>query len=127
MMKVEVNMVVKNALEAADFYKTLFGAEIISKTDLDLSMNEVIMRIGETEIRVLDENMNFGMVAPSEGVISSMWLNLYVDDINKQFKTAEDVGCTIISPVTEFPHNNAINTVFKDKYGHIWIVNQKMS
>lgn len=125
-MKLEINMVVKDAREASDFYTDLFGAEILSKTDLDKSLNETMMVIGDTEIRVLNENEEFGMVAPSEGVPSSMWVNLYVDDINKQVKIAENTGCVIISPVTEFPGSKAINAVFKDKYGHIWVVNQKM-
>ena len=126
-MKLEINMVVSDAVEAADFYKDLFNAEIISKTDLEKSMNETRMVIGGTEIRVLDENKDVGLIAPSENTTSSMWINIYVDDINKQCKIAEDNECVIISPVTEFPDNNAINAVFKDKYGHIWILNQKMN
>ena len=126
-MKLEINMVVKDAREAADFYKDLFGAEILLKTDLDKTLNEMIMVVGDTEIRVLNENKEFGLVAPSEDVPSSMWINLFVDDINKQCKVAEDSGCVIISPVTEFPESNAINAVFRDIYGHIWVVNQKMN
>ena len=125
-MKTEINMVVQNAREAADFYENLFGTEILSKTDLDQALNETRMVVGGTEIRVLNENEEFGMVAPTEGVPSSMWVNVYVDDINGQVKIAEDTGCVIISPVTEFPEQNAINAVFKDIYGHIWVVNQKM-
>lgn len=126
-MKLEINMVVKDAREAADFYKDLFGAEILSKTDLDKPLNETRMVVGGTEIRVLNENEEIGLVAPSEDVPSSIWVNLFVDDINEQCKVAEDSGCVIISPVTEFPESNAINAVFRDKYGHIWVVNQKMN
>lgn len=126
-MRLEINMVVKDAREAADFYKDLVGAKILAKTDLEKSFNEARMVVGGTEIRVLDENKEIGLIAPSEGVPSSMWINLYVDDINKQCEVAEAVGCVIISPITEFPDNNAINAVFSDKYGHVWVVNQKMN
>lgn len=126
-MKLEINMVVKDAREAADFYKNLFHAEILSKTDLDKPLNETRMVVGGTEIRILNENEEFGMVAPSEDVPSSMWVNLFVDDINKQCKVAKECGCVIISPVTKFPESNAINAVFRDKYGHIWVLNQKMN
>ncbi|GAB5494129.1 MAG: hypothetical protein Phog2KO_43440 [Phototrophicaceae bacterium] len=125
-MKTEINMVVPNAKEAADFYENLFGAEILSKTDLDQGSNETKMVVGGTPYRILDENKAFGMIAPAEGVPSSMWVNLFVDDINKQVKIAEDAGCAIFSPVTEFPEQNAINAVFMDIYGHMWIINQKM-
>ncbi len=126
-MKLEINMVVKDARKAADFYKDLFGAEILSKTDLDKSLNETKMVVGGTEIRILNENEGFGLIAPSKDATSSMWVNLYVDDINKQCKVTEDSGCTIISPVTEFLESNAINAVFSDKYGHVWVVNQKIN
>ncbi len=126
-MKLEINMVVKNARQAADYYETLFKAQILSKTDLEAAMNETMMVIGGTQIRVLNENTDFGLIAPSEEVPSSMWINLYVDDIHKQCQIAEELGCFIISPVTEFAESNAINAVFRDQYGHIWIINQKMN
>lgn len=123
-MKLEVNLIVRSAKEAADFYKGLFGAQILSKTDLEQGSNETRMMICDTEFRVLDENVDYGMVAPSEGVPASIGINLYVDDINEQAKIAEDLGCSILSPVQDFGH--AMNTVFKDIFGHIWIVNQDM-
>lgn len=126
-MKLEINMVVKDAREAANYYKDLFGAKILSKTDLDKPLNETRMVVGGTEIRVLNENDEIGFVAPSKDFPSSMWVNLFVDDINKQCKVAEDSGCAIISPVTEFPESNAKNAVFRDKYGHIWVINQKIN
>jgi PhnB protein len=94
---------------------------------LDKALNETIMVIGGTEIRVLDENKEVGLIAPSQDVTNSMWINLFVDDIDKQCKVAEDSGCVIISPVTKFSESNAINAVFSDKYGHVWVVNQKMN
>ena len=82
--------------------------------------------MGGIEIRVLNENAEFGLIAPSEDVQSSMWINLYVDDIYRQCKAAEENDCVFISPLTEFPENNAINAVLRDKFGHIWVINQKM-
>lgn len=123
-MKVQINMVVKNARESADYYEKLFGAKILSKTDLEQSLNETMMLIGDTEIKVLDENKEYSLLAPTDESLSSMWINLYVDDINKQVQLAEKSDCLIISPVTEFNGGKAINAVFKDKYGHIWIINQ---
>lgn len=125
-MYTEINIIVKSAREAAGFYENLFGAEILSKTDTDQGSNETKMVVGGARFRVLDENKDFGLVAPSEGVPSSVGVNFFVDDINKQVKTAEDADCVILSPVTEFPEQNAINAVFKDIFGHIWVINQKM-
>ena len=39
-MKAEINMVVKNAREATDFYQALFEVNVLSKTDLEGNVNE---------------------------------------------------------------------------------------
>ena len=50
------------------------------------------MVVGGTPFRVLDENAEIGLVAPSEGVLGSVGVNFFVDDINEQIKIAEDTG-----------------------------------
>lgn len=125
-MKLEINMIVNEAKKAADFYSKLFGAEILSVTDLDQGMNETMMVVAGVEFRVLDENPDFGMVAPTENSPVPMGVNLFVDDINKQAETAKELGCTILMPVTEYPDSNAINFVFRDVFSHTWVINQKM-
>lgn len=57
-MKLEINMIVSNAKDAADYYKKLLNAEIISQTDNEQGMNETMMKLGEVEVRVLDENQD---------------------------------------------------------------------
>lgn len=124
-MELEINMVVKDAKESAELYKELFDADILSKTDLEKETNEIIMRIGGVEIRVLNENKDFGLIAPTKGTVSSMWVNLIVDDIEALIKRATELNSHIISPITKF-ENNAINAVFSDKYNHTWVINQKV-
>ncbi|GAA0734083.1 VOC family protein [Clostridium oceanicum] len=124
-MKLEVNMVVSNAREAADYYSNLFNATILSKTDETSEMNETRMKLGNTEIRVLNENKDYGLIAPSEGSTSSMWLNLYVKDIESSFNNAVSQGCKVISPINDFPEIPARNAVISDKFNHVWVINQK--
>ena len=125
-MEVEINMVVNDARESADYYASLFGATILSKTDLEKELNEIIMEIGGVDIRVLNENKDYGLIAPTSESVSSMWINLIVDDINATCAKAVELDCNMISPITEFPEANAINAVFSDKYNHTWVINQKM-
>lgn len=124
-MKLEINMVVKDAKAAGEFYSKLFDAKIISETDVKLGMNEVIMKIANTQVRVLDENIEYGLVAPAKEVIPSLSINIFVDDIYATIKLAEELGCAIISPITKFEH--AINAVLSDVFGHLWIINQDIS
>ena len=124
-MKLEINMVVKGAKESADYYKSLFGAKILSKTDLESELNEIQMEIGGVEIKVLNENADYGMIAPTSESVKSTWINLIVDDIKATIDKAVELECNIISPITEFPDSKAINAVFSDRYNHIWVINQK--
>ncbi len=89
-------------------------------------MNEAIIKIGGVEIRILNKNKEYGLIAPTSETVSSMWINLIVDDINEVCDKAVNLNCNIISPVTEFKEMNAINAVFSDKYNYTWVINQKM-
>lgn len=123
-MRLEVNMIVNGAKEAAGYYEKVLKAEIISKTDLADEMNEVMMKLGGTEIRVLNENKEYGLIAPKEGESGSLGLNLIVDDIEEFFNNAVAEGCKVISPVQEFPQIPAKNAVIMDKFNHVWVLNQ---
>lgn len=125
-MKLEINMVVSDAKQAAGYYSRIFSATILSKTDLERELNETRMVVGDTEIRVLNENKDYGLVAPTSESVSSMWINLYVNDIKEVCDNAIQNDCIFISPITEFPESNAINAVIKDKFNHVWVINQKM-
>ncbi len=126
-MELEINMIVNDAKKAADFYKKLFGAQILSITDLDRGLNETMMVIAETKIRILDENPDFGLIGPSDITPVSMGINLFVDDRYELAKTAEQLGCVFVMPITEYTEQNAINTVFKDIFSHTWVVNQMIN
>ena len=125
-MKAEINMVVNNAREATDFYQALFGVEVLSKTDLEGNVNEGKISFGNIVVRVLDENKDYGLHAPTPETTSAMWLNIYVEDIEVVFKNAMEMGCVSISPVTKFDEANAINAVFSDQFNHVWVLNQIM-
>lgn len=124
-VKLEINMIVTDAKAAADYYRKVLNAEIISQTDNVAGMNETMMILGGVEIRVLDENREFGMIAPSEAGGGSIGINLFVYDIDEFFSNAIKEGCNIISPVQDFPDIPAKNAVFSDKFNHLWIVNQQ--
>jgi uncharacterized glyoxalase superfamily protein PhnB len=124
-VKLEINMVVSDAKEAASYYSNLFNAEILSITDEVTEMNEAMIKLGNTEIHILNENKDYGLIAPSEDSTSSMWLNLYVENIESFFENIVSMGCKVISSITDFPDMPAKNAVISDKFNHIWIINQK--
>lgn len=124
-MRLEVNMIVSDAKEAADYYKKVLNAEVLSKTDKEKGMNETMLKLGGVEVRVLDENKDMGMIAPAQVGGQSVGINLFVDNIDAFFNNAVKQGCTVLSPVKEFPEIPTKNAVFADKFNHLWVVNQK--
>lgn len=124
-MKLEINMIVSSAKDAAEHYRKALGAEILSQTDNEQGMNETMMKLGEVEVRVLDENKDMGMIAPSQVGGQSIGINLFVADVDAFFNNAISEGCSVLSPVQEFPDIPAKNAVFSDKFNHLWVVNQQ--
>lgn len=124
-MKLEINMIVSNAKEAANYYNSILNAKIISQTNNKVGMNETIMKLGGVEIRVLDENKDLGLFAPKKIGATSIGINLFVDNIDTFFNNAIEKGCNTLSPIQEFPEIPAKNAVFSDKFNHIWVVNQQ--
>ncbi|WP_340818262.1 VOC family protein [Methanolobus sp. WCC4] len=120
----EIDMVVEDAIGAADHYAELFGAMILSKTDMEKNLNEAILIIAGTEIRLLNENKDYDLFSPNSDMSSAMWISLTVEDIESLYEKALEMGGRSIQPITEYKEINVKNAVFEDKFGHVWVLNQ---
>lgn len=122
-MRLEVNMIVNSSIEASDYYKNMLQAEIISTTNNQgIGTNEAMLKIGGAEIRILDENESLGLVVPKK-IGGSVWICLYVDDLESYFNHAVKNGANIMSPIQEIA-NHGLNSIITDKFNHVWVVNQ---
>lgn len=126
---VEIDMVVSDSLKALTLYETIFGdaVERITVTDLTVGSNEAIFTIYGTRFHLLDENPQFGLNAPKADSEMPIWLNITVPDIEKTFNTALDSGCMKIFPVTYVESHNVKNAMFRDVFGHGWMLHQILS
>lgn len=66
------------------------------------SKKEAIMKLGDTDIRIFDKNKEYGLIAPLKSSTGSVWLNIYVDDIETFFNNAVKHNVNVISPINEF-------------------------
>jgi len=128
---IEIDMVVCDALQALALYEAIFGDAVvrITVTDLDVGSNEAIFTIYGTRFHLLDENQQFGLVAPNPNGTSPMpmWLNVTVPDIEKTFSTAITCGCKEVFAITYVESHNVKNAMFCDVYGHGWMLHQVLS
>jgi PhnB protein len=124
MTSVEFDFVLPDALAAVEIYSKVFGAEVLEKTSLDKGLNEVVFTIFGNRFHILDENPEYGLVAPKEGQGGFSWFNLVVDDINEVFGKAEAAGFTPIMPIQEVMDHGLKTSMQKDPWGYVWQLHQ---
>lgn len=123
-IRLQVNIVVNDAEKASEYYKNLLLADVISTAhNQGKGMNETMLKLGGTEIKVLEENESLGLIAPKTVGGGSVWVNIYVSDIDMYFDHLLKEGANVISPKQEFP-GHGINAVISDEFNHVWVVNQ---
>lgn len=122
MVGLEIDMVVKDSLKALELYEEIFDIERIEVTDLAQGQNEAIFSLYGVRFHMLDENPEFHLVAPSPDDPKTLWFNVLVQDIEKTYAKALDLGCEEIQPVTPIPDYGVSNTIFMDPFGYIWML-----
>ncbi len=124
MRLVEIDFVVKDCKKAIELYENIFEIEVIQATNLEKGLNEAIFDIYGVRFHILDENPEYMLLAPKENEGRPIWFNITVDDIKKTFDRAVELGCSVISPITEVPTHNSLNAMFSDQFGYIWLLHE---
>ena len=121
---VEIDMIVSDSIKALELYEKIFEVQRIEVTDFGKGKSEAVFSIFGSRFHLLDENPEYHLFAPKEGVPQSMWFNVVVPDIRKTYTNAISAGCIEIQPVTELPELGIINGIFKDPFGYMWMLHQ---
>jgi uncharacterized glyoxalase superfamily protein PhnB len=121
---VELDFVVKDVLKALELYEKIFEVERIEVTSFPVGSNEAVFSIYGARLHMLDENEEYQMVAPKEGDPKPFWFNVSVPDIKKTFESALANGCTQIQEIIDMPDFGAMNAMFVDPFGYIWMLHQ---
>ena len=118
---VSVYLVVKNAVEALEFYQKAFGAEAGARMPGpdDKSTMHAEMRIGNSTIMLTDENPQWQMKSPETLGGSPASLHVYVDDADKLFNRAVEAGCTVTAPLMDAFWGDRYGKL-ADPFGHQW-------
>jgi uncharacterized glyoxalase superfamily protein PhnB len=118
---VSVYLVVKNSVEALDFYQKAFGAEAgvrMAGPDGKSTMHAE-MRIGNSTVMLTDENPQWEMKSPEALGGSPASLHVYVDDADKLFNRAVQAGCEVKAPMMDAFWGDRYGKV-EDPFGHQW-------
>ena len=98
--------------------------ERIEVTNFPTEENEGVFTIYGVRFHMLDENPQFGLTAPDESGVNSIWFNVLVPNIKGTYEKAMEAGCTEIQSVTEMEAFGISNAIFRDPFGYVWMLHQ---
>lgn len=122
---VEFDFVVKDSLAALEDYQAIFDdLKVVEATQYQQGLNEVVFTLYDVRFHLMDENPEYGLLAPHEGSPQSFWFNITVPDINKTYQQALDRGVTEIQGINHLEEMGVSNAIFADQYGYVWMLHQ---
>ncbi len=120
----EIDMIVKNSLTALTLYESVFETERVEVGDFVTGQNEVVLRIFGTRFHLLDENEQYGLIAPKDGNRFPIWFNIVVSDIYTIFNKAQQNSFNIIQPLTQMKEMGLQSAMLVDPFGYTWMLHQ---
>jgi len=123
---VSPRLVVDDAAGAIEFYKKAFGATEENllpalKHPDNGKVAHAEIRIGNTPITLTEEFPEFGQKGPKAHGGTSVFLLMYVTDVDIVFKQALAAGAKELIPVNDHFYG-ARGGRLEDPYGHIWVI-----
>ena len=104
------------------FYKKAFNAvETARMPGPDGKLMHGAVRIGDSTLMLVDENVQCGMLGPKALKGSPVTIHLYVDDADATMAQAVAAGAKVTMPVAEMFWGDRYG-VLEDPYGHRWSV-----
>ncbi|MEU7144627.1 VOC family protein [Nocardia sp. NPDC046473] len=110
---------VEDARSAIQFYQDAFGAiEIYRGESPTGRIDHAELKIGDSSL-VLIEPSEASPLVTQPG--TSVGLRLYLEDVDKHFAEALQLGARQFSPVTDLFYGDRSGTLV-DPFGHVWII-----
>lgn len=115
-------LIFNRAQKAIDFYKEVFGAEVIMLMD---GPNGIVghaeIKIGNSMIMLADDCPETEAQAPETLSGVNSYMHLYVEDSETMFKRALEKGATEVRPLKTMFYGDRAGTV-KDPFGYYWTI-----
>ncbi len=113
-------LIIKDAARAIDFYKKAFGAtELMRMADPGGKVHHAEIKIGDSPIMLADEYPEMGALSPQSLGGSSVFILLYVEDVDERFSRAIAAGAKAVRPVQDQFYGDRSGTL-TDPFGHQW-------
>jgi len=122
MHTVTPHLVCDGAAAAIEFYKKAFNAvETARMQTPDGKIMHASVRIGDSNVMVVDEFPDYGSVGPKKLNGSPVTLHVYVPNVDQVFEQAVAAGATVKMPVADQFWGDRYGQVV-DPFGHNWSI-----
>ena len=120
MQTVTPHLVCDGAAAAIEFYKKAFDAvEAARMQTPDGKIMHAMVRIGDSNVMLVDEFPDYGSVGPKKLNGSPVTLHMYVADVDKTGAPAVAAGATVKMPLENQFWGDRYGQV-TDPFGHHW-------
>jgi PhnB protein len=122
MHSVTPHLICAGASDAIEFYKKAFNAVELSRMPgPGGKIMHASIRIGDSVVMLVDESPEWGMLGPKARKGSSVYIHLYVDDVDAFSARAVAAGATVAMPVADMFWGDRYGQL-EDPFGHRWSV-----
>src|ERR1700690_69497 len=122
MHSVTPHLICAGAAAVIDFYKKAFGA--IERSRLpgpDGKLLHAAIVIGDSTVMLAEEMPHWGSLGPKARQGTSVYIHLYVEDVDAFAARAVAAGATITMPITDMFWGDRYGQL-EDPFGHRWSV-----
>lgn len=115
-------LIIAGAADAIEYYKQAFGAvEIFRMADPKGGVGHAELKIGNSHIMMGDEQPAMGYQGPKALGGTPVSLMLYVEDVDKVFAAAMELGGKELNGVKDQFYGDRSGTL-EDPFGHKWTI-----
>ncbi|KNX37649.1 VOC family protein [Luteipulveratus halotolerans] len=113
---------VNGAAQAIDFYTSVFGARLVSKTDgPDGTIAHAELELEQGRFQLGDPVEAYGLAAPTDADATTFSLAIYVPDCDATLAAAQEAGATVREPASTFVTGDRFASV-RDPFGVRWSI-----
>ena len=117
---------IKPGVTDISFYEKAFGAvELRRFTNDDGSIHVAELSIDEALFHVHEEKLSAGQFNPQGINGTTVFIGLFVPDVDKVIAKAIAAGATLVSPAESYDYGYRQGEI-KDPFGHVWMIEMKI-
>jgi len=120
-------LVVRGAAAAVDYYKSVFGAQELSRHygDDAATVLRSEIKIGNSILHLVDEMPAFGILSPISLGGASGSIQLYLDDLDDAWARALAANAVVVRPLEDTYWGDRTGQIV-DPFGHVWTLSKRV-